>query len=66
MPATPELDDDGYGARKTALRTFLPTPETPLQVLERHEMLTEAANTLPPGLFEEHGAEVAVEPKVCT
>ena len=58
MPATPELDDDGYGARKTALRTFLPTPETPLQVLERHEMLTEAANTLPPGLFEEHGAEV--------
>ena len=58
MPATPELDDDGYGARKTALRTFLPTPETPLQVLERHEMLTEAANALPPGLFEEHGAEV--------
>ena len=58
MPATPELDDDGYGARKTALRTFLPTPETPLQVMERHEMLTEAAATLPPGLFEEHGSEV--------
>ena len=48
MPATPELDDDGYGARKTALRTFLPTPETPLQVLERHEMSSKPRNTLPP------------------
>ena len=58
MPRVPELDDDGYGARKTALRTFLPTPETPLQVLERHEMLTAAAAMLPPGAREEHGLEV--------
>jgi hypothetical protein len=58
MPAAPEMSDDACGARKTALTAYLPSADTPLPVLERHELLAAAAALLPPGVQEDHSGEV--------
>jgi CRISPR-associated protein Cas5t len=58
MPTQPGMNDDACGVRKTAMTAFLPSAETPLQVMERHELLGVAAGLLPPGLAEDHAAEL--------
>ena len=43
------MDDDRCGARKTSLATCVPSPDVPLQVLERRELMNAAAALFTPG-----------------
>ena len=58
MPEEPEMDDDRCGARKTSLATYLPSPDVPLQVMERRELMNAAAALLPPGVDDDHADEL--------
>ena len=58
MPEEPGMDDDRCGARKTSLATYVPSPDVPLQVLERRELMNAAAALLPPGVDDDHADEL--------